>query len=441
MDNCSRENKNHFVFGFFGWLLLRRMTVDIKSSFLMVGHTHHDSDQFFSGLGPALRRKEAKSFDELLRVIEDAHTDLKVLVSVLSETIDFSSFIQPSLQRIRGIRKPLHFHFKLIDGVVKFRCRHFQDRPWGDWLPLFLPDKSPPISTDTLQTPAQYKDFDRASKEKSLSKFAKFMTTLERESWTTWFDRMESHLGRAGQSLSDTYFFNNSQDNNADGVGVAPSSSAPHSTVDDFRRCLPTHLHPLKSIPSSDTRDILRSFAPDFSEVQDGSPPTASSQPLSLEEPTYVGPLRRRVPEGCQDVTDLAAGDMVVWKRQDEGCSEDYPFWLSLALSVDTTQKQVRVRWYDKVPIRGSSGFSHWTESKWQVWWNVLTRGDLLDMDPVQQKRLKSKVGKPWKMSEEVLPLSGRQILYYNFQLTKDGRISKACAGKISRVLQREPQT
>ncbi|XP_071168335.1 uncharacterized protein [Mytilus edulis] len=48
MDNCARENKNRFVFGFLSLLVELKVLKKIKVSFLMVGHTHEDIDQFFS---------------------------------------------------------------------------------------------------------------------------------------------------------------------------------------------------------------------------------------------------------------------------------------------------------------------------------------------------------------------------------------------------------
>ena len=48
LDNCYRENKNNFLFGFLAWLLAKKIFTEVMCSYLMVGHTHNNLDQVFS---------------------------------------------------------------------------------------------------------------------------------------------------------------------------------------------------------------------------------------------------------------------------------------------------------------------------------------------------------------------------------------------------------
>ena len=44
MDNCWSENKNQFMFGFLGWLLILGWYEEIRVTFLCVGHTANEND-------------------------------------------------------------------------------------------------------------------------------------------------------------------------------------------------------------------------------------------------------------------------------------------------------------------------------------------------------------------------------------------------------------
>jgi hypothetical protein len=48
MDNCWRENKNRYLFGYLALLVFRRIFRTVFIHFLPKGHTHEDIDQMFS---------------------------------------------------------------------------------------------------------------------------------------------------------------------------------------------------------------------------------------------------------------------------------------------------------------------------------------------------------------------------------------------------------
>lgn len=64
-DNCVSENKNHFVFSYFDYLMDMNVFDSIEVGFLPVGHTHCDIDQCFSSTSNCLRQNDAVNLNEL----------------------------------------------------------------------------------------------------------------------------------------------------------------------------------------------------------------------------------------------------------------------------------------------------------------------------------------------------------------------------------------
>lgn len=56
LDNTSKDNKNHTVFGFLAWLVAEGHFVNATISFLPVGHTHEDIDALFGVVVRYLRK-------------------------------------------------------------------------------------------------------------------------------------------------------------------------------------------------------------------------------------------------------------------------------------------------------------------------------------------------------------------------------------------------
>ena len=54
-DNCSGENKNHYVLGFCAWLVAQGVFKTVQLNCLLVGHTHEDIDAFFAILARKLK--------------------------------------------------------------------------------------------------------------------------------------------------------------------------------------------------------------------------------------------------------------------------------------------------------------------------------------------------------------------------------------------------
>lgn len=70
LDNCTRENKNRFVMGYFEMLVAHSVFDSVEAGFLPVGHTHEDVDQAFSQTSARLRVHNAIT-------LEDIHGELR----------------------------------------------------------------------------------------------------------------------------------------------------------------------------------------------------------------------------------------------------------------------------------------------------------------------------------------------------------------------------
>lgn len=70
LDNTTGSNKNQFVMTFMGYLIHREVFKKILVSFLPVGHTHEDIDQFFSRLAVYLRCHDAVGIPALGNAIQ-----------------------------------------------------------------------------------------------------------------------------------------------------------------------------------------------------------------------------------------------------------------------------------------------------------------------------------------------------------------------------------
>ena len=73
LDNTSKQCKNHFIIGYLACLVAWGMTREVTLSYLPVGHTHEDIDQFFSHLATWLRCHDALDRDEILAAARAAY--------------------------------------------------------------------------------------------------------------------------------------------------------------------------------------------------------------------------------------------------------------------------------------------------------------------------------------------------------------------------------
>ncbi len=126
-DNCWRENKNIYVFGFFAVLLLQRWTKAIYFGNLPQGHTHTDIDQLCVPLVLAL-----KTFDLLdgtnnrvNQLVASAYSDPPA-VQYIHNIKDYRSWLAPFLPLLEGHSTPHLFRFTLnSDGAVEMMWKDY----------------------------------------------------------------------------------------------------------------------------------------------------------------------------------------------------------------------------------------------------------------------------------------------------------------------------
>lgn len=136
-DNCTRENKNVYMFALCASLVGLGIFQEVQLCFLIVGHTHEDIDQRFSIISNTLKRTDIDSLQELLQLVEKGTSYTEAFVSArhLENVWDWKSFITPHLQTggdtLTGITFPHHMRFYMENGMPRVQHKHFSGDAWG----------------------------------------------------------------------------------------------------------------------------------------------------------------------------------------------------------------------------------------------------------------------------------------------------------------------
>lgn len=73
LDNTTGSNKGQYLFSYLGMLISAGVFERVLVSFLPVGHTHEDIDQFFSRIAERLTNHDARCVEEMLEQIEQVN--------------------------------------------------------------------------------------------------------------------------------------------------------------------------------------------------------------------------------------------------------------------------------------------------------------------------------------------------------------------------------
>lgn len=134
MDNCVRENKNQYVYGYLSWLVERKIFDQIELSFLPVGHTHEDIDQMFSRIALALRQHGARDINELHKVVQGSFVkdNVRPICETIESVADFHSWLKPYLNEIHNHanREVLHIIFKRSAHGVMLQTKRQAQKDW-----------------------------------------------------------------------------------------------------------------------------------------------------------------------------------------------------------------------------------------------------------------------------------------------------------------------
>jgi len=83
VDNCTRENKNRFMFCYMESLVAWGVFTDVFVSFLPIGHTHADIDQTFSCTSRRLRTNDATTMGDLIEQLRKSYSPQPAVTRML----------------------------------------------------------------------------------------------------------------------------------------------------------------------------------------------------------------------------------------------------------------------------------------------------------------------------------------------------------------------
>ena len=161
LDNCFRENKNTYIFAYLVWLIERTLFKEIFVSFLPVGHTHFDPDQFASRISVAVKDIDVTTIEQYVDIVRHCYGAQPVDVSVIEDVLDHRELFNPKLDNafpkstarcnlLRGVgtkslpnaesswfmtpSTPLHWWLRLdLDQNVIIQTRHtVDDNLWSN---------------------------------------------------------------------------------------------------------------------------------------------------------------------------------------------------------------------------------------------------------------------------------------------------------------------
>jgi hypothetical protein len=142
VDNCIRENKNSYLLSYLVWLVERGIFKEVMLSYLPVGHTHFDCDQFASRLSELMKFLNVVTVPHLLEVIKSCYSP-QPEVEFVTQAADWKELFNPGLgshfpvetSRIRQSRGcatkivlPMYANFMAEGSPLHFRIRPGADK-------------------------------------------------------------------------------------------------------------------------------------------------------------------------------------------------------------------------------------------------------------------------------------------------------------------------
>ena len=112
VDNCTRENKNRFLFCYLECLVAWGVFLEVQVSFLPIGHTHADIDQAFSCTSRRLHCYNAATMDDLIGELRLSYTP-EPSVCRMNHVANFSGLCtnENSIGKVHAFSKYRYFKF------------------------------------------------------------------------------------------------------------------------------------------------------------------------------------------------------------------------------------------------------------------------------------------------------------------------------------------
>lgn len=138
LDNCSRENKNHFFMSYMEFLVSARVFDVVECGFLPVGHTHEDIDQAFSQTSTRLRSNNAITLQDLHAQLQHANRG-HTCVHHMKRIINWSGLCTSSncFRRVDNITQYQYFKFCRPDMQSGHTTCFVRKSSAESWIPLF----------------------------------------------------------------------------------------------------------------------------------------------------------------------------------------------------------------------------------------------------------------------------------------------------------------
>ena len=179
LDNTSKQCKSKYMLGYLGYLVHRGHFKRITVSFLPVGHTHEDIDQFFSRLATYLKCHSVMNTEQLHEAIRRCYQTKeghRATTEHWDRCANFSEWIMPYLSNFDGIASFRQFRFFNNDEhgvVVQCRRKTCHSQEWAglqgqdEFTPVF---KREPPATMVGVPPTQRRellDLELVAKQKA----------------------------------------------------------------------------------------------------------------------------------------------------------------------------------------------------------------------------------------------------------------------------------
>ncbi|KAL9953863.1 hypothetical protein ACROYT_G041336 [Oculina patagonica] len=202
MDNCYRECKNRYILGFCSLLVEKGIFKEVRLSFLMVGHTHEDVDQFFSRISRRLHKKDSMTLPALVRNIHKAHTPAPD-VHVLKYVFDIKAWLEPYLNSVKRHVYPHAYKFFKRDGRVTMRYKKWaNDKTWLPDGPSLHMLNGKPRGIPVLVRPETKKLMDIKDLQESVKKCSR-LTNEDQMWWSSFVNKEKAFRAKWATASAD----------------------------------------------------------------------------------------------------------------------------------------------------------------------------------------------------------------------------------------------
>ena len=255
-----------------------------------------------------------------------------------------------------------------------------------------------------------------------MARFQPLLSTYEWEVWSEWLTTSEKRqLQGLDTNLMKQYIVHRSE-----------RPALPPSVHNQKPHQFPTHLPRIQPSFHGSAERVLEMVLESRSNQSANSSTNQTGRSGLVVPPTYSGGRHSTAPLGTVDLSDMSSGQMALWLRENTPADEECPFWMGKVTAINRQTSKLHVSWY------GTRQKAPWREATWMPWYNVLTPEMFQEMSAQDKKKYRSQIGRACLPSEDIMDLDPTTILFYNFSLRNNGRLSKSTISSIEKQLKAE---